>query len=370
MMTDEAKVGANTGEPEEKRILEVQKTKLEIEKLNRDIRNAYSWWFAPIPTTLPSLLLICTTAYIAFGTNVVELKKERLEKEARDLEVRKKELESQIAKREEAVEELKSENEVLNIVADIQKELLTLPGSSFSVNEYGMYSLHLSKPDFFNDDHNCDIKVLKAINQITGVQSISVSGFVMGKKELELIAELDDLVFLELKGNSITDEHLEWISKSSGLQFLVLNNQKISTLNGLSTLKLKLIRVEDCPLTSHGFLNLNNSKDSLEVVNLISTPVTDEIIPFLQTCKKLLEVRFGDTKVSPDGIKKLLEHEMVHIEINQGQLEEFVKAESHPRLSTVMKETSFISPLSLLSQQWWLYQSKPPKYLFPTPNEK
>lgn len=344
-----------------------KKTVLETKKLEEEIRNIKLWWRGPMLQMFPSLLLVILTIVTAFQTNVVELRKERLEIEARQFEDKRKEYEKQVTMLEEEIESKKSELEVLKVVEGIQKELLPLPGSSFSIDQFGFYNLALIKPDFFNDDHNCDINVLRAVNEITGVRSVIIEGFVIGKKELELIAELEDLKYLELRCNSITDEHLELLSKSSGIQYLVLDNQNISSLKGLSTMKLKLIRLEDCPLTSEGFLHLDNSLDSLEVVNLISTPaITDQVIPFLRSCKMLLEVRFGNTKVSEKGIDILLENESVHIEINQGQLEEYVKNKANERLSTVIKESAFISPFSVLAERWEYYQSKPPKFLFQT----
>lgn len=355
-----------------------KKTVLETRKLEEEIRSIKKWWRVPLLQMLPSVLLIGTTVYFAFENNVLELKKERLDIETRQLEDKRKEDAKQVKNLDEVIEKLKadieskkSEMEVLKIVEGIQRELLLLPGSSFSINQSGFYELQLTKPDLFTDDHNCDIDVLKAINQITAVQSVIIEGFVIGKRELELIAELEDLKYLELRSNSITDEHLELLSKCSGIQFLVLNKQNVSTLKGLSTMKLKLIRLEDCPLTSEGFLHLENSMDSLEVVNLISTPaITDEVIPFLRSCKNILEVRFGDTKVSGDGIDQLMKNDSVHIEINQGQLEEYVKNKGSDRLSTVTKESAFISPFSALVDRWELYQSRSPKFLFRNPNEK
>lgn len=355
---------------DEAKSLDQQKAELEIHKLQLDIRRATSIWHSPLIQMTPTIILIGTSLIIAYGTGLLDARREQLETKNLKLQWDKDKGEQEVAELNEVIEDLNLQVESLNVVRKVQAILSSLPNSSFARGQAGLYALHLHKPPYFKgDDHEIDIKVLEALNEHEDVHSVHLSGFVLGKKELKPISGLSGLKYLELTRNELNDDLMELLSESSGVEHLVLDTQEITTLKGLSTLKLKSLRLANCcNLNSAGFLNLERSKDALLSVDIVSTPVDDEIIPFLQSCKSLNVVWLGETMVTQKGINTLLEKERVRVNVQEGEHDEFVKRMGLQRLAIFSKNRVYVSPFSDAFYQWWMYSTDPIRFISPDGN--
>ncbi|MCS7016123.1 MAG: hypothetical protein RMJ19_03160 [Gemmatales bacterium] len=102
--------------------------------------------------------------------------------------------------------------------------------------------------------------------------------------ELALLAEMPNLIELNLAGTNIGDAQLNWVAKLSHLRVLKLQRTAVTDAG------LKLLR----------------SLPQLEVLNLYGTQVTDQGLAELGGLKKLKRLYVWGTKVTETGARKLM----------------------------------------------------------------
>jgi hypothetical protein len=126
---------------------------------------------------------------------------------------------------------------------------------------------------------------------------------------MEDLDGLGALTILEVYGrNSVTDAGLAHVREMPLLQFLTLQNARITDagLEQLKDLKLGLLSLGGNKITDAGLVHIGAIK-TLKTLWLGNTEVTDAGLEHLKGLKELYSLGLANTKVTDEGVKKLQE---------------------------------------------------------------
>lgn len=126
---------------------------------------------------------------------------------------------------------------------------------------------------------------------------------------LAQVAQLDQIVAIELFDKDVSDEDLAGLAGMKQLKFLELSHNPRLTDAGIATLSgLENLRVLDLTSTSVTGAGLRDRADmvSLYQLNLTDCPVTDESLAAIPHFPKLEELLIGGTEVTDKGLMSLV----------------------------------------------------------------
>lgn len=302
------------------------KAELEIKKLEAEIRNVNLWWRAPLLQVVPTLILIVTSLAIAYGTGLLDAKKEHVAAQTLKLEISKEKTEGQIVKLNETVKKLNEAVRSSKAKNIIHEQVEWLGESSFSKKRDNTYSFRLTPSN--SPDEKRAVELLTLLEGVERVSEVSIIGYKLGKPEFDLLAK-HDLATLELVANELTDDLFNEISKFSNLKSLYLGHQKITSLKAISSLKqLKALVLSDLQLTDDSLMELSDLSDRLQVLYVAKIPLTDKVAPFLRDRKSLTDLRIGNVALTDAGLGVVLENRRIKLKVFVGQYLAF--ADQHP----------------------------------------
>jgi hypothetical protein len=153
------------------------------------------------------------------------------------------------------------------------------------------------------------VNALAVLQKCPSVNRVAVPKSPNLKSVLSRLAQLDQIVAIELFDKDVTDEDLAGLTGMKQLKFLELNHNPRVTDAGVAALagleNLRYLNLTNTSVTGTGF------KDRADMVNLYKLtlndcPVTDESLAAIPHFPKLEELLIGGTEVTDKGLMSLI----------------------------------------------------------------
>ena len=354
--------------PEEERGSE--KTRLEREKLQLEIKHLNSRWYIPaLIQAGPSTFFVLATVFLAWKTGLLDARRENLsaqnerlqtqrillQQEEKEIRAQVASLDSELKNVETELDAYKAEEKAIRLV----RKLMTGATIEHLIDEVG-FRIKIEGPQFvvtevwdgakftrFEDDTPKKItEALQAIATMRNVRFLTIKKVPLAARDLELIGSLASLQLLALTENGLNDDAISHLPAMTELKDLAFFQQSFTNVPALSgCTNLTDLRFHGTPVGGDGLRELQGLRN-LERIGLHTTAITDQEIPLLMDYPNLHSLSVEGTAITEKGIRKLASHaplRKLYVSDNlfNERLEAAVK-ELNPVLSLIDSKNAYV----------------------------